>query len=324
MSLRGAGVRVRREVKRWSYIDRDPSLGSTTLLAGSGRSGTTWVGEIIDRHHDHRVIFEPFRASDVRQVDGMPHGLYLRPDDPAARWRSPIEAILRGQVRNRWADHQNHVVVVRRRLVKEIRANNLLAWLAARFPEVRLVWLVRHPCAVVASALKRGWRDHLDALLAQPDLVADHLVPLLPVIESATTRADRLVVQWCIENLVPFRTLAVGDAHLVFYEELVDRPYDVAAGLLDAIGQRADPALQAALGRPSKLAGADSAVVRGSDLLTSWTTSLSNQEQARAVDLVDAMGLGAVYGRDPRPDIDAGRALLARPWSRATPGEPGT
>lgn len=313
--LRSVSVAARRERKRWSYVDLDPSLTATVLLAGSGRSGTTWLEEVIDRHHDHRVIFEPFRASEVPQLAGMPHGLYLRPDDPATRWRTPIEAILRGRVRNRWMDHQNHVHIARRRLVKEIRANTLLKWLVVQFPELRVVWLVRHPLAVAASAQKLRWRDQLDALLAQPDLVADHLQPLLPVIASAETPFERLVVQWCIENLVPFRALGPDDVQLVFYEELVDHPEAVATALLSAVGQEVDDEVLAAVHRPSKLAGPDSAIVRGTDLLgAGWRASVPPAEVDRAVELITAMGLGAVYGADPRPDVAAGRALLARPW----------
>jgi hypothetical protein len=315
--LRSALVTVRREAKRWGYVDRDPSLAATTLLAGSGRSGTTWVEEVIDRHHDHRVLFEPLRASEEPSIAGMPHGLYLRPDDPAPRWRQPVEDILRGRVRNRWTDHQNHVVVARRRLVKEIRANPLLPWLATRFPDVRLVWLVRHPLAVAASARSLGWDTHLDELLGQPDLVADHLEPLLPVLEAVDGPVERFVAQWCVENLVPFRMLAPDQVHLVFYEELVDRPVEVAADLLRAIGQVPDDAVRAAVERPSKLARAESAVVRGGDLLSGWQRSLSADEISASVDLVAAMGLGDVYGPDLRPDADAGRALLAAPWPAA-------
>ena len=312
--FRSALVTVRREAKRWGYVDRDPSLAATTLLAGSGRSGTTWVEEVIDRHHDHRVLFEPLRASQEPSIAGMPHGLYLRPDDPAPRWRRPVEDILRGRVRNRWTDHQNHVVVARRRLVKEIRANPLLPWLATQFPEVRLVWLVRHPLAVAASARSLGWATHLDELVRQPDLVADHLRPLLPVVEAVDGPIERFVAQWCIENLVPFRMLAPDRVHLVFYEELVDRPVEVAAELLRAIGQQPDDALRAAVERPSKLARAESAVVQGGDLLGGWQRSLSPDEIRAGVEVVAAMGLGAVYGGDPRPDAGAGRALLASGW----------
>lgn len=35
---------------RWSEL---------TLLTGQGRSGTTWVGDLLSRHPDLRYLFEP-------------------------------------------------------------------------------------------------------------------------------------------------------------------------------------------------------------------------------------------------------------------------
>ena len=313
--LRPVLVEARRELKRWSYVDLDHSLGATTLLAGSGRSGTTWLGEILDRHHDHRVIFEPLRASLVPAVAHFAHSQYIRPGDDDPRWVDPVERILRGRLRNRWADHQNHVHVARRRLVKEIRANNLLKWVKVRFPEVRVVWIVRHPGAVAVSALALGWRHHLDDLLAQPDLVADHLEPLLPAIEAAHTPFERFVAQWCIETLVPFRMLGPSDACLVFYEELCLAPVAESTRVLAAVGQQVDAALAGALDRPSKLARDDSAVRRGEDLVTGWTTHVDDADLRGAAALLDAFGLSEVYSTDPVPDGAAGRRLLARPWS---------
>ncbi len=317
--LRPALVEARREAKRWSYLDLDPSLSATTVLAGSGRSGTTWLGEILDRHHDHRVIFEPLRASRVPAVAHFAHGQYLRPDEEDSRWVEPVERILRGRLRNRWADHQNHVYLARRRLVKEIRANNLLKWLKTRFPEVKVVWLVRHPCAVAASARALGWRHHLDDLLAQPDLVADHLRPLMPAIAAARTPMEQYVAQWCIETVVPFRTLAPADVCLVFYEELCRDPAREAARVLASVGQEADAALAGALDRPSKLARADSAVRRGQNLVTGWTDKVARSDVEGAVALLEAFGLSEIYGADPWPDPAAGSRLLAQPWS--PPGE---
>lgn len=309
-------MQIRREAKRWAYIDLEPSLASTTLLAGSGRSGTTWLTEIITRNRDQRVIFEPFRASLVPAVSHFRHSQYIRPGDTDPRWVEPVERILRGRSRNRWADHQNKVVIARRRLVKEIRANNLLKWLCDQFGEVRVVWLVRHPCAVATSARALGWRDHVDDLLGQPELVADHLLPFMSVIEDASTPFERFIVQWCIETVVPFRMLEPGNVCLVFYEDLCTHPVAEATRVLEAIGQRPEGDLAGALARPSKLARLDSAVNQSDDLLTGWTRYLTGSERDRAAELVAGFGLGRVYGTDVRPDTDAGRQLLAQPWAR--------
>ena len=131
---RRLGVAARWRFKSLAYVDLAPDHRATVALLGSARSGTTWVGEVIDRHHDHRVVFEPLRPNRVPVAKAFANGQYLRRADTDPRYLDPMRAILTGRVRNPWADHLNHVVVARRRLVKEIRANLLAPWLVERFP----------------------------------------------------------------------------------------------------------------------------------------------------------------------------------------------
>ena len=42
------------------HIDLNYSPSNTVLIAGSGRSGTTWLSEILNYNNDYRSIFEPF------------------------------------------------------------------------------------------------------------------------------------------------------------------------------------------------------------------------------------------------------------------------
>lgn len=310
---------MKQELQRWSYVDRERSPAATVVLAGSGRSGTTWLGEIIDRHHDHRVIFEPLKANAVPLARPFVHGHYLRPGDTDPRYREPIERILTGRIRNRWTDHQNHVRWTRRRLVKDVRANNLLPWLHDAFPEVPLVYLVRHPVAVAVSTRALGWRDQLDGMLAQPALVADHLEPARPLLRSLATPWERRIGQWCAENLVPLRMLGPGAACLVFYEDLCDHPQTTATRVLAHLGQVADAALDAALDRPSRLVRPHSAVTRQADPVESWLDEVSPGELERAAEIVAACGLGDVWGTDPRPVTAAGYDRFACPWNAADP-----
>ena len=165
------------------------------------------------------------------------------------------------------------------------------------------------------STLKLGWRDHLDDLLAQPQLVEDHLRDVLAVAEAAASPFERRLVQWCIENVVPFRQLAPGDACLVFYEDLCVRPAEEAARVLRWVGQEPDEALTAAIERPSALARPDSAVQSGGDLVGSWRSRLSEDQMGTAVEILRAFGLADVYGREAMPDTAAGQRLLASRWS---------
>jgi hypothetical protein len=65
--------------------------------------------------------------------------------------------VFTGEIRNRWIDRQNERIYSRYRLIKEIRINLALKWLHDNFPEVPILFLMRHPCAVVASRMELGW-----------------------------------------------------------------------------------------------------------------------------------------------------------------------
>ena len=315
---RRLGTAVGWRVKSLSYVDLAPDHRATVLLLGSARSGTTWVGEVIDRHHDHRVVFEPLRADRVPLARAFANGQYLRPADTDPRYVEPMNRILTGRMRNPWADHLNHVVVARRRLVKEIRANLLVPWLVERFPGMPVVLLVRHPLGVAVSRRELGWTDHLDDALAQPDLVADHLSDAQArLLRGLTDPFARTVAQACLETLVPLRMSDPDRVLAVSYERLVREPRAEAERVLLHVGQQPDDSLEAALDRPSHLSRADSAVRTGADRVASWTTRVQDRERSAASQVIQALGMEALYSvEDPYPNLAAFAALHAAPYPR--------
>jgi hypothetical protein len=293
------------ELRRWGYVDLGGGVEDTVFVAGSGRSGTTWVEEVVDRHHDHRVLFEPFYPKQVPQVAAMTEGLYLRNDVDDPRYVQPVQRVLEGRLRNRWIDHLNHVRVARRRLVKEIRANCWLGWAARRWPQMPMVFVMRHPLAVVTSGLGMGWSDGLDRVLAQPTLIADHCADHVDYLRGLTDPLERAVARWCVENLVPMRTLGPGRATLVLYEDLVAEPEREAQRLVTALGQSSDAALQDALARPSHLSAGGSAATTGGSPVRAWRDRLDDVSRARGVAVLRELGFGDIYGDDPMPDSAA-------------------
>jgi hypothetical protein len=293
------------ELRRWGYVDLGGGVEDTVFIAGSGRSGTTWVEEVVDRHHDHRVLFEPFYPEQVPQVAAMTEGLYLRNDVDDQRYVEPVQRVLEGRLRNRWIDHLNHVRVARRRLVKEIRANCWLGWASRRWPQMPLIFVMRHPLAVVTSGLGMGWSDGLDRVLAQPTLIADHCADHVDYLRGLTDPLERATARWCIENLVPMRTLGPDRATLVLYEDLVAQPEREAKRLLSALGQTSDAALREALARPSHLSAGGTAAATGGNPVNAWRDRLDEAERARGVTVLRRLDFGDIYGDDPMPDSAA-------------------
>jgi sulfotransferase family protein len=282
---------------------KDLARGTDVFLAGSGRSGTTWVQELINHAHDHRVIFEPFLGSVVPFCRHFERRQYLRGADDSHAFLNPARKILGGKFRNEWADQYNDRPVYHKRLVKDIRANLLLHWLRRHFPAVPIVFLMRHPCAVVSSQLKGRWGTRAVDFLQQPHLVEDFLIPFAGLIHYAQDDFDNLLLVWCIENYVPLQQFRRGEIFLLFYEELIRNPECEVERLFSFLKRPVEPCAFEQLRLPSAQSSEWSAVVTGDDRLDSWRRHLDAHHVQRAVQFLRLFGLDELYGEDTMPRV---------------------
>lgn len=229
---------------RPSHLKR-PSV----VVAGSGRSGTTWLATAFSECRRAVPLFEPLNRDRVPSVPvaadfpAFP-GIYLPAGEEHPVWRDYFRQVLDGQIRNRWtrqdwkcdplpdvrwglakrlsgrwAKTRYDLRAARRRLlvVKIIRGNLLLGWLAATFP-VRGLVVVRHPCAVVASRLRHGWPSDLSGIDRQPKLMRDLPAGYSDMIRRAGGEVDRMTVLWCLENRAALAAAAAQRLSVVSYE----------------------------------------------------------------------------------------------------------
>lgn len=295
------------------FLDRGSDYRDAVFLAGTGRGGTTWVSEIINHEGEYRYIFEPFYPARVGLVKSFRQKQYLRPEDQREELLEPARRVLSGRIRNGWTDRFNRRFVYDRRLVKDVRANLFLKWLHVNFPEVPLVLLLRHPCAVAASRARLGWRGSLvETYLSQPELVEDFLEPFAGEIRNIKTDFERYIFNWCIENYVPLRQFRRGEIHLAFYENFCETPRDEVERLFSFLGKEFDETIFESLKRPSPLSRRESAVTLGERSVESWTKHISEEQVEKAVEILGIFGLDGIYSRDLMPDTDAARAVLGR------------
>ncbi|MDQ3794624.1 MAG: sulfotransferase [Actinomycetota bacterium] len=287
------------------HVDLDRDYRSSVFLAGSGRSGTTWVSEIINHRNGYRLVFEPFHPGKVGICAHFRRKQYLRPNDRREEYLEPARQVLTGGLRNSWTDRFNRKLVARRRLIKDIRANLLLGWMHADFPEMPIVLLLRHPCAVAASRLALGWRDNLLGTIEQEELVEDFLGPVEAEIRAARDDFERHVFLWCIENYVPLRQFGPGEIHLAFYENFLARPKDEIRRLFAFLSESFDGRVYRALRRPSPLSRKDE-----SPSVDAWRRCVTDSQLERAVEILALFGLDTVYGARAMPDPSGARALM--------------
>jgi hypothetical protein len=290
---------------------------NAVFLAGVGRSGTTWISDIINYKNEYRYIFEPFHPYRVRLVRDFQYIQYLRPGNHEPRYLEPAKAVLSGRVRDRWTDVANKKIFARKRLIKDIRANLLLKWIHSNFPAIPIILLFRHPCAVANSWMKLGWgqedlgsRTDIEVCLSQEELMQDYLEPFREDLEHAQSDFEKHVFIWCMQYYVPLKQFKRGEIHLCFYENFCKNPYEEIQSLFSFLGKKFDEQVLCGLRTPSSLTRKDSAIVKGTSLIDSWREHVSAQDLKNALKILNLFGLEQIYSGDSMPNPAAAYELL--------------
>lgn len=306
---------IRNVIRRRYYIDLSSDYRDSLVLAGTGRSGTTWISEVINYRNEYRLMDEPDRNGRIESFAHFNAIQYIRPDDDNPAFLEPLRSALTGRLRNDWADRFNTRIVSSKRLVKFIRASLYLKWLINHFPELRVALLLRHPCAVCLSQSKLDWEIDLhDILLVQPQLMADFLEPFREQIAAADTLFEKRLWMWCVENYVALSQLEPGDVHLAFYELFCEEPEREIEKLFNFYGKEWDANIYQAMRKPSNSSKMDSAVVTGKNRIDSWTAHITDEQRQLAARMLKQFGLDAIYSVDSLlPNTDAAYQMLARP-----------
>jgi hypothetical protein len=285
------------------YLNPDPDTSNTIVVAGTARSGTTWLGDLIASQVPCRILFEPFHPELVPEYRTFQYFQYMRPGTENPKFQAFARKVFTGEIRNRWIDRQNERIFPRVRLVKEIRANLALKWLHDHFPEVPMIFLLRHPCAVVSSRMELGWAtdSDLQTLLSQPELIEDHLSPYMNFINSAKTTEEKHTIIWCVSNLVPLKQFNSAEVKIVYYENLCTQPEKELPALLKFTGQSYTRAAIEIIDQPSQTTKVTSAVVTGTGKLESWKKKLSRSQIDRVLRTVDVFGMSHLYRQSSLP-----------------------
>ena len=291
------------------------------VVTGMARSGTSWVGKLLQASGELTYINEP-----------------LNPDHPPGRSPGVLDAPVPVERHYQYIGAHNEdgwlapfadTLGLRYRVVAELRHNRsaydlarmaryagsflagrllgrralvddpyaLLSagWLADRFG-CRVVVVVRDPAAMVASWRRLGWTTDLDELLGQPDLVRDWLAPYRAELEAVAADPEdlpgRVGTLWRMLYLIAAEhERRHQNVRVVRYEDLAADPVPSFAELFGWLGLHFDR-------------GAEQAVVRsttGSARRRAHTWSLSRS------------GLSKTGYRpmDSRANLDAWQRQLA-------------
>jgi hypothetical protein len=227
----------------------------------------------------------------------------MRPRDPNPALLDFAERVLNGNIRNPWIDSEVDQIFPRYRLIKEIRANLFLKWLNRMFPDVPIIFVVRHPCAVVLSRLRAGWATDtdLEAFMSQQELIDDFLFDKIQIIKKATTDEEKHTIIWCIQHLVPLRQFVPGELKIIYYENLCLQPEIEVPRIFEIIKQEHRDTVYKYLNKPSNTTAIHSAILSGEDKVNKWKRHLSNIQINNILSVVRDFELDYIYGDSFEP-----------------------
>lgn len=281
-------------------------------LIGDGRSGTTWLSELIARSGEYRTMFEPFHPQQVQGMSSLWPPRYLRPSDPEASiYRLALE-VFSGRLRHPWVDAQGYRSAAVKLLIKDIFANLFACWAARRFQGLRIILMIRHPFAVAWSKSRHRdwfWMKKPTDFLRQPKLLADFLRPFEDLILNVGDDfIERQVLIWAVLHHVPLAQFRADQIQVVFYEDLA-RDTNQELGRL--FGRRFDLSREI-LQRPSRVTDSQRDFSTGPATGGGWRRGLTSRQVDRGLRILSLFGLERLYGEGVEPDHRVVESLLAR------------
>ncbi len=286
---------------------KDYKLRDTIVVAGTPRSGTTWLAEVLSATPGYAMIFEPLHP--VRFPEAARSGFQGRTHLPAGKtWLSGekyLEKVFTGKVSSaRFEGMKNlkKAILSHKLIVKFIRVNRLLPWLSEKFNVKQIILLIRHPCAVIASQLRSGYYGYNDTSLGHDICPKKEKIiceaenidcidgNIIKKIERIETQEETLATIWCLDNYIPLISPQKSRWLLVPYEKLMMDKTISINHIADMCGIVCSKKNMEYVTKPSRTASSD---LKTADIqqLSKWENHLSNDQVRKILNMVSAFGL---------------------------------
>jgi hypothetical protein len=312
------------------------------VIAGSGRSGTTWVLDVIAQANHLRTIFEPLHPVAIPEAQRYAYR-YIPENLEVPDLKEFLGRVFKGSLHSAWSDYRirPHLLIPRKDtfrsfgnmyklyrhwtrysqqywlyrknlknphlIVKMIRANLMLGWLHRVF-DARIVLVVRHPGAVVESKLRLGgssWQSAtlLDFYRKDQTLRLDYGDRYTGLLEQKLSLLEAHTLSWCIENQIPLEQARRNGYLVVFYEKLLTAGQEEWDRIVCGLGLHESPHTQF-IKQPSQQASRywHTNSANGT-FATGWMERLGIQHLGEIDAVLRELGVSVYNAYDPMPYV---------------------
>jgi len=317
------------------FIFRHKKINSknTILILGAPRSGTTWLMEIICCIPNYTSVFEPLKPlwfpESIKY--GIIPGIYYSPNEKWEEGKQYLSQIFNGQKTNCFPIQKNNLKTIMQRLlankivVKSIRLNQMLPWINKNFNLRKILFIIRHPCAVIASQIKSRWCGYYNETFPYLDSYPSKEIIFNRVskidflnhdirekIKQIKTLEEILAVAWCLDNYILLVNKRSIPWTVISYESLVKNFKNEIINLFKEIGEEKIPKIVYKLEKKPTFVTFPkdfSKINNKPDQLSKWKKELTKTQIDNILNIVSYFGFN-FYSENPEPDYDKFKSFL--------------
>lgn len=230
------------------FFQNSRDFEKNIIVFGSGRSGTTWLGEMLSDLYGGVMIDEPLKLSSSRRVQKAGFTgwcTYLDPQNQNQKFIKIFDQFFRGYAINpnmykgKIDDFNFNSVWV----WKLIRGHLLMPWLNENYHLTKQIFIIRNPFDVISSQLTHnGWVSR--GLLADKEIImpvhGDSRIfynKYKDLFKKSRFGEERLAIHWCIQNEFILKHKYNNLKWIqIRYEDLLRNPLDELTKIVNALG----------------------------------------------------------------------------------------
>lgn len=212
------------------FVKLNCAIEDTYIISGDPRGGTTWLSEIIREIPRTALVWEPLSIPLIKELNKLnfSHRQYIPENNDWPEAIGYLNKVFKGNIYNHHLfqnQSYKNLISPSHTHVKFCRANQLLPWLTNHFTfKYAPIYLVRHPCAVVASQLKQGGWHHVGKKFnipfkkPFPEFYLEHE----NFLKNINSKVQVLAATWCLCNQVPLNHPSNNEKWItITYESLI-------------------------------------------------------------------------------------------------------
>lgn len=299
---------------RYATVARQMALNpeNARLICGDPRGGTTWMAELLSQIPGTSMLWEPLainRNPEFRKLGfGWRQYIPETADWPDAKMQ--FLKLFSGKMLSSYLCQATTPAEIRESshlLIKFCRASQLLPWLTYNFKfRYAPVYLIRHPCAVVASQLRQGGWSHVSPKFEIPrtDKFSEFYSDHKDFLNTINSVEKRLAAVWCLCNSIPLKYPKEEQRWItITYESLLTDPHASLHQIANRWNVQLPDAILQTIEQSSITTVSGSPILSGSTRkqLEYWKSSLSKKQISEVLEVVNYFGID-LYGSDVVPN----------------------